>query len=85
MIIAESKFGYINFEPCVREAGIGDFKHNIAKLLNGNCEYDDYLTVLRFSSLIDRLYEQACVKPKSTAVRLAENLTRRAYNGQLRQ
>lgn len=80
MIIAESKYGYINFEPSVREAGIGDFKHNIAKLLNGYaCDYDDYLTVLRFSSLIDRLYENSCVKnnKKHTAVRLVENVLRR--------
>lgn len=83
--IASPKYGYVYFQPVTTEAGYGDFKMGIAKLLNGNCNEDDYLTVLRFEKLLDRLYEEACVKPKSTAVRLAENLTRRAYNGQLRQ
>lgn len=84
--IANPKYGYVYFQPVVTEAGYGDFKMEIAKLMNGNnCSEDDYLLVLRFEALLDRLYEQTCVSPKSTAVRLAENLTRRAYSGQLNQ
>lgn len=86
--IGGGKYGYLYYQPVVTEAGYGEFKMSIAKLLNGNnCSEDDYLLMLRFESLLDRLYEEACVdnNKKSTAVRLAENLTRRAFNGTLRQ